>query len=59
MTVVARWWRGLRWYLRELTGEADYDRYRAAHPECSVLSRRDFERDRWERRSSTPGSRCC
>ena len=44
MTAVARWLRGLHWYLREMIGEADYDHYRAAHPGCAVLSRRDFER---------------
>ena len=39
---------GVRWYLREVTGESAYDRYvehiRRDHPDAIVMSRRDFER---------------
>jgi uncharacterized short protein YbdD (DUF466 family) len=51
------------WYLRELTGEAEYDRYaqqhHKTHPGEAVMSRRDFERARTCRLEENPGSRCC
>jgi uncharacterized short protein YbdD (DUF466 family) len=41
---------GVRWYLREVSGESAYDRYvahmRRDHPGQPVMSRRDFERRR-------------
>jgi uncharacterized short protein YbdD (DUF466 family) len=53
----------VRWYLRELTGRADYDRYlvrhRHAHPGVPVMPRRDFERRRLDRGDQNPGTRCC
>jgi uncharacterized short protein YbdD (DUF466 family) len=53
--------RGLRWYLRELSGEAKWDQYvdhcrRHGH---EPMSRRDFERRRADRAEATPQSRCC
>ena len=60
---VAGWARAVRWYLRELTGEGDYDRYLArhadVHPGEPALTRRAFERWRAERAATTPGHRCC
>jgi uncharacterized short protein YbdD (DUF466 family) len=54
---------GIRWYLRELTGEAEYDRYsdrhRRTHPLVPAMSRREFERQRIDRREQHPGDRCC
>ena len=52
---------GLRWYLREVTGESRWDAYRAecarhGHP---PLSRREFERARADARAGSVGSRCC
>jgi len=63
---VVRGWRGIGWYLRELTGESAYDRYLERHEEDGrgdgdgwpPLTRREFERLRAER-SVQPGSRCC
>jgi uncharacterized short protein YbdD (DUF466 family) len=53
----------IRWYVRELTGDADYDRYlnrhQAHHPGEPALPRRDYERLRARRREEVPGSRCC
>jgi uncharacterized short protein YbdD (DUF466 family) len=53
----------LAWYLKELTGEHDYDRYlerhRHAHPDAAALSRREFERRRMDERDSNPRVRCC
>lgn len=56
----ARW---TRWYVRELCGENAYDHYlahaeRTGHP---PLTRREFERQRTDRRDNDPrlGGRCC
>ena len=51
------------WYVREVMGEGDYDRYlahhRRNHPDRPPLSRRDFERRRMDERERNPGVRCC
>lgn len=49
----------LRWYVRELTGAAAYERYRARCPAGTALSRREYERRRAAHREHHPGSRCC
>lgn len=53
----------VRWYLRELTGEAEYDHYverhRASHPDEPLQSRREFERCRTDRKDDNPDTRCC
>jgi uncharacterized short protein YbdD (DUF466 family) len=55
--------RGVRWYLREVSGESAYDRYvehmRAEHPDGLIMSRRDFERARQDHREANPRARCC
>jgi uncharacterized short protein YbdD (DUF466 family) len=55
--------RGLRWYVREVTGATAYDRYTDRHRACSPgvppLSRREFERARARQRDDRPGVRCC
>lgn len=51
-----------RWYLRELTGEGEYERYAAwqrTHPHLPALSRQEYDRLRMDRQDSTPGARCC
>jgi uncharacterized short protein YbdD (DUF466 family) len=54
---------GVRWYLREVSGESGYDRYvehmRRDHPSQPVMSRRDFERRRQDQREERPRARCC
>ena len=54
---------GVRWYLREASGESAYDRYvehaRRDHPEAAPLSRREFERSRQDERDRRPQARCC
>jgi uncharacterized short protein YbdD (DUF466 family) len=60
-TALGRAWRGVRWYLREFTGEANWDRYLehcAAHGH-EPMSRYEFERCRADAREFDPGSRCC
>lgn len=63
---VRHWTRGvrwIRWYLRELTGEAEYDRYcahhRRRHPDAPLPSRREYEVLRTHHRENHPQSRCC
>ena len=56
-----RAWRGVRWYLREWSGEArwdDYLRHCAEHGHDPV-SRRQFERRRADAREQAPVNRCC
>jgi uncharacterized short protein YbdD (DUF466 family) len=54
---------GIRWYLREVTGESGYDRYvehmRRDHPGQVVMSRREYERQRMRMREENPRARCC
>lgn len=54
---------GVRWYLREVSGESAYDRYvahmRREHPDQPVMSRRDYERRRQDQRDENPRARCC
>ena len=49
--------------VRTIIGAPDYERYvqhmRDHHPECDLLSRDEFMRQRLENRYSRPGSRCC
>jgi uncharacterized short protein YbdD (DUF466 family) len=58
-----RWAGAVRWYLRELTGEAEYDRYcdrhRRHHPHAPAPSRREYEVLRTLHRENHPQSRCC
>ncbi len=59
--VVRRAWRSVRWYLREFTGEARWDRYLehcAAHGD-EPMTRREFERRRSDALEANPVSRCC
>ena len=54
---------GVRWYLREVSGESAYDRYvahmRRDHPDQPVMSRREYERRRMDQRDENPRARCC
>ena len=51
------------WYVREVVGENDYDKYVAhlarTHPERTPPTRRTFERDKTDRMAANPKSRCC
>ncbi|MCX5375956.1 YbdD/YjiX family protein [Streptomyces sp. NBC_00091] len=54
-----------RFYVREFSGEAAYDRYvahtRSHDPDAEVMTRRAFERARTDAREADPreGFRCC
>jgi uncharacterized short protein YbdD (DUF466 family) len=60
---VRRAFEGVRWYLREVSGESRYDRYvehmRRDHPAQAVMSRREYERQRMRMRDENPRARCC
>ncbi|GCB50514.1 YbdD/YjiX family protein [Streptomyces sp. NL15-2K] len=62
-TGAVRWYRSVRWYLRELTGEAEYDRYcerhRRHHPLAPIPTRREYQVLRTRHREEHPQSRCC
>ena len=49
--------------IRRVIGVPDYDRYvshmHTHHPDCTLLSREEFTRQRMMDRYSRPGSRCC
>ena len=53
--------RGIRWYLKQATGEAKWDEYLAScgNEGVAPMSRREFERHRAEHKENTPQSRCC
>ena len=53
--------RGIRWYLKQATGEAKWDEYleRCRSEDAEPMSRRDFERHRAEHKENSPQSRCC
>ena len=54
---------GVRWYLREVSGESAYDRYvehlLRDHPGEPVMTRRDFERWLQDDLDNNPRARCC
>ena len=61
MSAALRAGRGIRWYLRQVTGEAKWDEYleRCQDQDVEPTSRRDFERHRAEHKESHPPARCC
>jgi uncharacterized short protein YbdD (DUF466 family) len=53
--------RGIRWYLKQVSGEAKWDEYleRARSEDVEPMSRRDFERHRSQHKENNPQARCC
>ncbi len=53
--------RGLRWYLRQVTGEAKWDEYldECREQHAQPMSRREFERRRAHHREAHPRASCC
>lgn len=51
------------WYVRELSGETEYDRYcerhRRHHPHAPLPTRREYQRMRTTRRECESPGRCC
>ncbi|AMW14851.1 hypothetical protein A4E84_38570 [Streptomyces qaidamensis] len=60
---IRHWARAVRWYLRELTGEAQYDRHcerhRLHHPLTPVPTRREYQVLRTRHQEARTHSRCC
>lgn len=52
---------GVRWYLKQATGEAKWDEYldRCAREGVEPMSRKEYERHRSDHRERNPQSRCC
>jgi Selenoprotein, putative len=52
---------GIRWYLKQVSGEAKWDEYRerARSEGVEPMSRRDFERHRSAHKENNPQIRCC
>ncbi len=52
---------GVRWYVKQLSGESKWDEYlaRCAREGTEPMSRRDFERHRDHQRENTTQGRCC
>ena len=52
---------GVRWYLKQATGEAKWDEYldHCRGEKVEPMSRRDFERHRAEHKENNPQPRCC
>ncbi len=61
MSAVVRVLKGVHWYLRELTGEAHWDRYLEHCAQCghAPMSRREFERRRGDAAELDVRGRCC
>jgi uncharacterized short protein YbdD (DUF466 family) len=53
--------RGVRWYLRQFTGESKWDEYleRCEDRGVAPMTRREFERHRADHLERSPQSRCC
>jgi len=58
---VLRTGRAVRWYVRQVSGEAKWDEYvdRCRVQGVEPVTRREFERHRADERESNPQSRCC
>jgi uncharacterized short protein YbdD (DUF466 family) len=53
----------VRWYVREVMGDAKYERYvrhlQAVHPDAPVPTEREFWRQHYAEQEASPGTRCC
>jgi uncharacterized short protein YbdD (DUF466 family) len=58
---LSRAWEGVRWYLKEFTGEARWDDYleHCAQHGHAPMSRYEFERQRTDAAERNPVTRCC
>ena len=53
--------RGIRWYLKQVSGEAKWDEHleRCRSDGVEPMSRRDFERHRAQHKENSTQPRCC
>ncbi|MDU0478802.1 YbdD/YjiX family protein [Staphylococcus chromogenes] len=51
------------WWLSELMGEHEYEKYvahiRAHHPERPIPTEREYFKQRYAEKDANPGARCC
>lgn len=51
------------WWLGEIVGEREYEKYvahlKAHHPDRDIPSEREYFRQRYAEKSANPGARCC
>lgn len=63
IAALAKGVRGAWWYMSELVGENDYDKYvlhlQRHHPGCEIPTKKQFWRDRYAKQDENPGARCC
>ncbi|GAA1929336.1 hypothetical protein GCM10009737_34040 [Nocardioides lentus] len=61
VAVARRWAAGVRWYARQLSGEAKWDDYleRCRRDGVEPMTRRAFERHRADHAEASPQQRCC
>ena len=61
MTSTLKVGRGIRWFVRQVTGEAKWDEYleRCRRDGVEPVSRRSFERHRAEHAEKGNRARCC
>jgi uncharacterized short protein YbdD (DUF466 family) len=55
--------RAVRWYVRSVMGDNDYQRYvahhRSRHPDAAPLTEGDYWRARYAAQDNNPQGRCC
>jgi len=63
LAALGRAWRALVWFAKGVTGESKYAAYvaheRAAHPDRTPMTERDFWRCVYSEQDANPGARCC
>jgi uncharacterized short protein YbdD (DUF466 family) len=62
-TAPISWWKRFATVVRQIIGAPNYERYveyqTKHHPECALLTRDAFFKDRMNQKYTQPGSRCC
>lgn len=63
MSALLRAAKAVRWYVRELMGDNDYQKYcahlAAHHPGQEVPTERAYWKARWAHQEANPQGRCC
>jgi uncharacterized short protein YbdD (DUF466 family) len=63
VAAVRRVFRSIYWYLEQVSGQGDYQRYvdhlRQVHPEVTPPTVDQYWRERYAEQERNPGARCC
>lgn len=55
--------RAIWWWLGEIVGEHEYEKYvahlQAHHPEQDIPTEREYFKRRYAQKAANPGARCC